>query len=160
MSLANLDLSTPTGVATARERLVDAAHQLCAQKVGNLNASQGPDFASCMDDTLINELKQQSSSARAAIEAKGAAWPVSAQDRSGGIETTPETSVVAVSIADLNLSSAESVRIAQQRIHNSAKRICTQLINSQDPASHYAKCVNDATTGALRQIREAALAAN
>jgi UrcA family protein len=158
--LVNLDLSTPTGVATARERLVDGARQRCAQQSASLDPSPGADFASCMDDTLMNELKQLGTSARVAIEAKGVIWPISAQDRSHRTETAPETSVLAVSIADLDLSTSEGVRIAQERIHNSARRICTQLINSQDPASHYAKCVNDATTGARRQISDAALAAN
>jgi len=117
-----------------------------------------PEFASCMDYTLMNELKQLSGSARAAIEAKGS-WSTSAENRSGRTETAPETSVVAVSIADLDLSSSEGVRIAQERIHKAARRICSQLADSQDP-SHSLKCMNDTTTAALRQIHEAALAAN
>jgi UrcA family protein len=160
VSLVDLDLSTAKGVDMARGRLIDTARRHCAQESGNPEPSHGADFASCMDNTLMNELKQLSSNARVAIEAKGSAWSTFAEDRSGKTETTPETSVVAVSIADLDLSSSEGVRIAQERIHKAVRRICSQLTSSQDPASHYANCMNDATTGALRQIREAALAAN
>jgi UrcA family protein len=160
VSLVNLDLSTAKGVDMARGRLIDTARQHCTQESANLEPSHGADFASCMDDTLMNELKPLSSNARAAIEAKGSAWSTFAEDLSGRTETAPETSVVAVSIAELDLSSSEGVRIAQERIHKAVRRICSQLTSSQDPASHYAKCMNDSTTGALRQIREAALAAN
>jgi len=161
VSLVDLDLSTPQGVAVARDRLIDTARRHCAQGGGNLDPSQGAEFASCMDFTLMNELKQLSGGARAAIEAKGS-WSTSAQDRTGGTETAPETSVAAVSIADLDLASSEGVRVAQQRIHKTARRICSQLADSQDPShsSHYLKCMSDTTTAALRQIHEAALAAN
>jgi UrcA family protein len=71
-------------------------------------------------------------------------------------ESAPDISVVAVSIADVDLKSAQDVDIAEKRIRKTARRICTQLMGSQDPASCYAKCVNDATAGALRQIHGAA----
>jgi len=162
--LAGLDLATPEGIAVARDRLHQNARQFCSQQVGSLDALQSADFTSCMDNTLMNELKQLSSNARSVIVAKSSAWPTLGEDRAGSWprESVLETSVVAVSIADLDLLSSEGVHIAQERIHKAVRRICTQLADSQDPAqsSHYLKCMNDATTGALQEIRDAAVDAN
>jgi UrcA family protein len=160
--LAGLDITTPEGTAAARNRLHETARQICSQPVGNLEPSDRADFLSCIDNTLINELKQVNSSARAAIVARGSAWPIAAEDGTVSQlrESAPPTSVMVVSIADLDVLSPQGVLIAHERIHNTARRICTQLISSQDPATHYSKCVNDATTGALRQINETERAAN
>jgi UrcA family protein len=162
LSLAGLDLTTSEGVAAARDRLQGTARQFCSQQAGNLEPSHRADFLSCIDNTLITELKQVSSNARAAIIAHGSAWPTATE---GGTlsqprEIAPDTSVITVSIADLDLLSPQGVLSAQARIHNTARRICGQLIGSQDPVSHYSQCVNDATAGALRQISESALTAN
>jgi UrcA family protein len=162
VSLAGLDITTPVGAAAARNRLHETARQICSQPVGNLEPSDRADFLSCIDNTLISELKQVNSSARAAIVAGGSAWPTAAEDGTVSQlrESAPPTSVMVVSIADLDVLSPQGVLMAHERIHNTARRICTQLISSQDPATHYSKCVNDATAGALRQINETSRAVN
>jgi UrcA family protein len=161
-SLAGIDFATPEGIAAARDRLHEKAREFCSQISGNLDPSHRADFLGCIDNVLTNELKQLSSSARAAIAAHGSAWPVASEDGTTSQlrESVPDTSVMAVSIADLDLMSSQGVLIAQKRIRRSARRICSQLISSQEPASYYTKCVNDATAGALRQIHLAALASN
>jgi UrcA family protein len=160
VSLADLDLTTSEGIAAARDRLQGTARQLCSQQLDNLERSHRVDFLSCVDNSLIRELKQVSSEARAAILAHHSAWPTAADDETLGQprEIAPDTSVVVVSIADLDLLSPRGVLIARERIHNTARRLCSQLNSSQGPASYYAHCVNDATAGALRQISEGALA--
>ncbi|MGO9932251.1 MAG: UrcA family protein [Steroidobacteraceae bacterium] len=152
--LAGLDLTTAEGIAAARNRLHETARQICSQRVGNLEPADRAGFLSCIDNTLINELKQVNSSARAAIVAHGSAWPTAPDDEpiSQLRESAPPTSVIVVSIADLDVLSPQDVLIARKRVHDIARRICSQLISSQDPATRYAKCVNDATAGALRQI--------
>jgi hypothetical protein len=50
-------------------------------------------------------------------------------------ETGYGTSVMVVSIADLDVLSPQNVLIAHERIHNTARRICGQLTSIQDPAS-------------------------
>jgi UrcA family protein len=160
VSLTGLDFATSEGIVAARHRLQDAARQFCSQVSGNLDASHLADFLSCIDRTLIDELKQVSSGARAAILTHGSAWPTATEEGTAGElrESVPETSVITVSIADVDLKSAQGVDIAERRIQKTARRICSQLIGSQDPASSYTKCVNDATAGALRQIHETASA--
>jgi UrcA family protein len=160
VSLADLDLTTSEGIAAARDRLHGTARQLCSQQLDILDPSHRIDFLSCVDDSLLRELKQVNSEARAAILAHKSPWPAAADDGtlSQPREIAPDTSVVAVSIADLDLLSPQGVLIARERIHNTARRLCSQLNSSQGPASYYSHCVNDATAGALRQITEGTLA--
>lgn len=160
VSLDDLDLTTSDGIAAARDRLQGTARQLCSQQLDNLEPSHRVDFLSCVDNSLLHELKQVSSSARSAILAHSSAWPTAADDGTLGQsrENAPDTSVVAVSIADLDLLSPQGVLIARERIRNTARRLCSQVNSSQGPASYYSHCVNDATAGALRQINESALA--
>jgi UrcA family protein len=159
VSVADLDLATTEGIAAARDRLQETARQLCSQNLDNLEPSHRVDYLSCVDNSLLQELKQVSSSARAAILARDSAWPTTAEDGtlSQPREGAPDTSVVAVSIADLDLLSPQGLLIARERIRNTARRLC-QLSSGQGPASYYSHCVNDATAGALRQINEIALA--
>ncbi|MGO9950415.1 MAG: UrcA family protein [Steroidobacteraceae bacterium] len=160
VSLTDLDLTTSEGIAAARDRLQSTARQLCSQQLDNLDPAHRVDFLSCVDNSLIHELQQVSSKARAAILAHNSAWPTAADDGtlSQPREIAPDTSVVAISIADLDLLSAHGVLIARERVHNTARRLCSQLNSSQGPASYYSHCVNDATAGALRQINEGTLA--
>jgi UrcA family protein len=160
VSLADLDLTTSEGIATARDRLQETARQSCSQQLDNLELSHRVEFLSCVDNSLMHELKQVNSKARAAILAHDSAWPTAADDGtlSQPRESAPDTSVVAVSIADLDLLSPQGVLIARARIHNTARRLCSRLNSSPGPASYYSHCVNDATAGALRQINEGTLA--
>jgi UrcA family protein len=162
VSLAGLDLTTSQGIAAARNRLHETARQRCSQAVDDRRPSEQAHFLSCIDVTLISELKQISSSTRADILAHGSAWPIATEvgANSQQRDAANGTSVMVVSIADLDVLSPRDALIARQRIHNAARRVCGQLTSTQDPASIYAGCVNDATAGALRQINETALATN
>lgn len=93
-----------------------------------------------------------------AILVRDSAWPAPATDGALGQirEYAPETGVVAVSVADLDLSSPQGALLARERIRNTARRLCSQLTSSQGPASYYSHCVVDATAGALRQINDSA----
>lgn len=162
VSLAGLDLTTSQGIAAARNRLHETARQKCSQAVDDGRPSEQAQFRSCLDITLISELKQINSTTRADILTHGSPWPVSTEAGTSNQarDSANGTSVMVVSIADLDVLSPQDALIARERIHNAARRVCGQLIGTQDPASIYAKCVNDATAGALRQINETALATN
>jgi UrcA family protein len=159
--MAGLDLTTQQGLAAARNRLHEAARQSCSQIIGNREPPDPANFLSCVDDRLRSELQQINRETRAAIVAQGSAWPTTeAEIPRQPHETSYGTSVIVISIADLNISSAQDALIAQERIRATARRICGQLTGIQDPASIYAKCVNDATAGALPQIKETVLVTN
>jgi UrcA family protein len=162
LSLAGLDLSTPAGVDAARDRLQQTARRRCSQVADRQDLSHQPNFIACMDETLAAALRQINGPVRAAIEEPGE-WHTRQADvtRSRLPPTAPETRVMVVSLANLNLSTPDGVRIAHDRIKRMARRVCRQLSGSIDPTEmwRYANCVDDAIAAALRQIRGPAVAA-
>jgi UrcA family protein len=58
VSLADLDLSTPTGQRAARERLHQIARRLCSQVADAQDLSHQPNFVACVDETLASALQQ------------------------------------------------------------------------------------------------------
>jgi UrcA family protein len=164
VSVADLDLSTSAGMDAARDRLHQTARGLCSQVADSQDPylTQKPTFIACVDDTLTDALRQINGPARAAIEGS-TEWHTQPSDstRSRSPPTAPETHVVAVSLANLDLSTPDGVRMAHVRIKSAARRVCRQLSGSIDPSEkrHYANCVDDATAGALRQVRGPRVAA-
>jgi len=162
LSLADLDLSTPAGVDAARDRLQQTARRRCSQVADRQDLSHQPNFIACMDETLAAALRQINGPVRAAIEEPGE-WHTQQADvtRSRLPPTAPETRVMVVSLASLNLSTPDGVRIAHDRIKRMARRVCRQLSGSIDPTEmwRYANCVDDAIAGALRQVRGPTVAA-
>jgi UrcA family protein len=68
-----------------------------------------------------------------------------------------------VSLADLDLSTLEGARIAQQRLEAMARRLCGELARQQALSyqqSSYATCVHDSLAGALAQADALAAARN
>ncbi|HWS68043.1 MAG TPA: UrcA family protein [Steroidobacteraceae bacterium] len=162
LSLADLDLSTPAGVDAARDRLQQTARRWCSQVADRQDLSHQPNFIACMDETLAAALRQINGPVRAAIEEPGE-WHTQQADATHSRlpPTVPETRVMIVSLANLNLSTPDGVRIAHDRIKRMARRVCRQLSGSIDPTKmwRYANCVDDAIAGALRQIRDPTVAA-
>jgi UrcA family protein len=60
-----------------------------------------------------------------------------------------------VRIADLDLSTANGMQAARDRIHETAKRLCQQVINpwSISHQTDFVQCVNDATTTTVAQLK-------
>lgn len=52
VSFADLDLSTPTGVSTARERVHQAARKLCLSVADELDLSHTANFYRCVDQAM------------------------------------------------------------------------------------------------------------
>ena len=67
--------------------------------------------------------------------------------------TTPST-VADVSLSDLNLSTPEGIRLARDRLHAMAERLCADRGGGREPYSRPAlgACVDSTVTSALRQI--------
>jgi UrcA family protein len=150
VTLADLDLSTSEGVNIARDRLHLAARRLCSQAV-TLNSSNVENYIACMNETLTDAVRQIDQPGRAAVE-------------SGNWSTLPvnadKTDVRVISVAHIDLSTSEGARMAKQRVRKAAEHVCAQLASMDSGLdSNYAKCVNDATVVALRQIPTPAMAA-
>jgi UrcA family protein len=74
---------------------------------------------------------------------------------------SPDERSMSVSLVDLDLTAAAGARTAQERLHQAARRLCTQLADSQDLGHqpHFVDCVDRATASALRQLALPALVA-
>jgi UrcA family protein len=74
----------------------------------------------------------------------------------------PETLAAKVSVADLDLSTPEGQRVANERLHQTARHLCSRLEHrhSESLAHHptYIRCVDNALADALRQVKGPALA--
>ncbi len=62
--------------------------------------------------------------------------------------------VADVSLSDLNLSTPEGMRVARDRLHTMAERVCAGRGGSREPSSQptFAACVDSTVANALRQI--------
>jgi UrcA family protein len=63
-------------------------------------------------------------------------------------------SVAEVSLSDLNFSTPQGMRVARDRLHTVAERVCAQRGGNREPSSQpsFAACVDSTVANALRQI--------
>jgi UrcA family protein len=159
VTLADLNLTTPAGVDMARNRLHQAARQLCSEAVGEAT-SHGALFVACLNDTVTNALRQIDQPARAAIES--GAWTVLPTDVPGvGMSTSNvQSDVMVISMPKAELATPEGARIAKQQIKKTAQHVCASLTAQENGlSSSYGHCVEEATTAALRQVPSPAMVA-
>ena len=68
--------------------------------------------------------------------------------------TTAASSVEDVSLSDLNLSTPEGIRLARDRLHAQAERVCAGRGGGQEPSPQptFGACVDSTMASALRHI--------
>jgi UrcA family protein len=68
--------------------------------------------------------------------------------------TTTPSSVAEVSLSDLNLSTPEGIRLARDRLHAMAERLCAERGGGREPSSQpaFGACVDSTVANALRHI--------
>lgn len=73
----------------------------------------------------------------------------------------PVTRTANVSLADLDLSTPEGARAARERLRKEARRLCSQVADSEDLShqTNFAACVDETLANALRQVAGPALVA-
>jgi UrcA family protein len=61
-----------------------------------------------------------------------------------------------VSLADLDLSTPEGARAARERLHQTARRLCSRVADSLDLSHHtnFVACVDESLSAALKKIQE------
>jgi UrcA family protein len=67
----------------------------------------------------------------------------------------PETRTMKISLADLDLSTPEGAHAARERLHETARRLCSRVEGIDDlwHQPHFVACVDDALADALRQVQ-------
>ena len=66
----------------------------------------------------------------------------------------PDTRVADVSLADLDLSTPEGMRVASERLHTMAQHVCAEPADNRGLSSqpNFVACVDSTLAGALRQL--------
>jgi UrcA family protein len=76
------------------------------------------------------------------------------------VEAVAQSRSERVGLGDLDLSTPQGMATARARMHQAARRLCSQLDDFEDlgrqPA--YVKCIDDALAAALRQVSAPGLA--
>ena len=68
--------------------------------------------------------------------------------------TTATNPVAEVSLSDLNLSTPEGMRLARDRLHTMAERLCAERSGDREPSSQptFSACVDSTVANAVRHI--------
>jgi UrcA family protein len=76
------------------------------------------------------------------------------------VEALAQSRSARVALGDLDLSTPQGMATARARMHQAARRLCSQLDDFEDlgrqPA--YVKCIDDTLAAALRQVSDSGLA--
>jgi UrcA family protein len=158
-SLADLDLSTPEGMRTARERIHQTARHLCNRVSDELDLSHHENYVACVDETSAAALQKIIEPALAEASSTSAQAAAKKSDQPAHSATESRTSKV--SLSDLNLATSEGARVARERLHREARRLCNQVADELDLSRqpNFVACVEEALAKALRQIAPGALVA-
>jgi UrcA family protein len=158
VSLAGLDLATPEGQKTARERLHEMARIVCSRVADRLDLSHQPNFVKCLDDTLANAMQQlKKDPSLAATQRSGTVPGIPANTALHPVDVV-QTSTSKVSLADLDLATPEGTRAAYERLHAAARLACSRVEDSLDLGHQpqFVACVDAAMASALPQVQELA----
>lgn len=152
VSLTGLDLSTPEGMSTARERLRGTAVRLCTQVADELDLSGHANFLKCVDSTVTGALRQIAGPGTVAAAKQPSAPKPAAPGLAAGDRWK------AVSLTDLDLSTPDGARAAHERLNEVARTLCSQVEDSLDLSHHsnYLACVDDAMARSLPTIEQIA----
>ena len=137
VSLTDLDLSTPTGMRLARDRLQSVAERVCADRGGGHEPPYSQrGVQACVAGTVATTLRQIDSLTQNHLAVRNSV-----------------TRHATVALGDLELSTLEGARVARERLETMAHRLCNELARRQDLSTrlNYAACVHDSLVTALAQ---------
>lgn len=161
VSLVGLDLSTPEGLGIARDRLHDAARLACSRVADSRDLTHQPSFVKCVEDTQARAMEQIKEPALTDAEQSGTALRSAAANNGSNRVSGAATLTGKVSLADLDLRTPEGARAAGERLHQTARLLCSRVADSRDLGHqpHFVACVDKTMAVALPQISGPALAA-
>jgi UrcA family protein len=152
-SLAGLDLSTPEGMAAAKERVHQAARKVCSRIQHSTDLDHQANFIECVDATMASALLQLSNPKPLQAKATPAVVtkPIAAV-------TFPDAISKSVSFADLDLSTPQGARAAHERLRRVAGTLCMRVEDHLDLSwqANFSACVDTAMMQALPKVEELA----
>jgi len=109
-----------------------------------------PDRSQC--DSAYSKLALMALCSVFMIAAIGKQLPANAADKKSQV----------VSVADLDLSTEEGMKAARERLHQTARKLCGQVVDPWSLSHHpdYLQCVKDTTTAAVAKLQGPLMVAN
>jgi UrcA family protein len=161
VSLADLDLSTPEGASAARERLRQTARRLCAQVADELDLSHQANYAACVEESLAAALRKIEEPTVASASSTSVQTSVAAKRTRQPAHSALYSRTSKVSLSDLDLTTPEGARVARERLHTEARRLCGQVADNLDLSRqhNFVACVEETLGKALQQLAPQALVA-
>ena len=142
VSIVDLDISTIDGQLIAQERVGSMARTLCDRIIDPLDLGRHEHYVHCVATATDQAMRQ----ILAAGFARAAQVPPSLDAPANtSVQVEGQTPRAKVSLTDLDLSTAEGVRAAHERLHDVARRLCAQIAEESE-ISHrpnFVKCVGD-----------------
>jgi UrcA family protein len=141
----------PSTIERAREQLRDTAQKLCNDAARSIHLPPHRDIDACVNDTLSAAVDNRNSTHTTnAVTVAG----TSAPPRTASKRFDPDKRSMRVSVADLDQSTPEGARIAEQRLRHAARVLCGRLSDELDLGSqpHFVACVDQAMADAQRSL--------
>ena len=143
VSIVDFDISTIDGQLIAQERVGSMARTLCDRIIDPLDLGPHEHYVQCVATATDQAMRQILAAAFA--RAAQVPPPLDAPANTS-VQAEGQTLRAKVSLTDLDLSTAEGVRAAHERLHDVARRLCAQIAEESE-ISHqpnFVKCVGDA----------------
>jgi UrcA family protein len=142
----------PSQPERASEQLRDNAWKLCADAARAINRSPQRDIGACIHDTVTAALGNLT--APHVSGAPTGAHDVATPARVVLEQLDPNKLSMRVSLADLDLSTRQGTRIADERLRTAARRLCGRLSDELDLGRqpHFVACVDRAMADAHRGL--------
>ncbi len=156
VSVADLDTSTIEGQLIAQERVRSKARTLCNRIFDPLDLGPHEHYVQCVATATDQAMRR--------ILAAGFARAVKVPPAPGAFGNTSiredgQAPRARVSLTDLDLSTAQGVRAAHERLHEAARRLCAAIAEDSD-VSHqpnFVTCVGQTMANAQIDVQKMAL---
>ena len=156
VSVADLDTSTIEGQLIAQERVRSKARTLCDRIFDPLDLGPHEHYVQCVATATDQAMRR--------ILAAGFARAVKIPPAPGAFGNTSirkdgQAPRARVSLTDLDLSTAQGVRAAHERLHEAARRLCAAIAEESD-VSHepnFVTCVGQMMVNAQIYVQKMSL---
>ncbi|HUI59048.1 MAG TPA: UrcA family protein [Steroidobacteraceae bacterium] len=152
VKLDDLNLSTPEGQATARERITEVARTLCSRVSEANDLGHHEHYVKCVASATNKAMEQilDPVQSPAPNPTRVATLRATGSDQSVRQER--------VSLSDVDLSTPEGVQTAHERVHAVARKLCSQVedMNDLSRQTNFDKCIETAMNNAQIEVENLA----
>jgi len=152
VKLDDLNLATPEGQAAARERITSLARTLCSRVSEANDLGHHAHYVACVASATNNAMEQILNPvlAQAPNPTRIATLKATGSDLSVRQQR--------ISLDDLDLSTPAGIQTAHNRVHDVARKLCSQVedMNDLSRQTNFEKCIETAMNGAQIEVENLA----